>query len=400
MTISTSIKAGVEPTRRQVQVNRRPLAGLAAILAVTAATVWIPSPLNIAAIVAVFFSSLALGWCLAASAVTLLSARRTTLLLPKLPTDFHALTELQVHVGLANPKRLVPTLFATVNFRTDSAEHALWSVPQTLVGIAAGRQARLTWGLLVRKRGPLAIGPFVARIGFPGSLLHVGLIFDYTRELVALPAEYELVPDVLAVLAGRRETVGRNSPVPSGMGDFAGVREWRPGDPSRLIHPTLSLRAPGYPQQFVVREFDNPASNDILVVLDSTVPDANPMRDALAWRFEKAICFVSALCKLLVEHKYRVCFLTCGDGPGRIRIPLGPRREDLGKLQRALAHLAPTQERSGIWKLVDSEAVRTGPVILYVTLRKKAEDDRNARLSVLTITPDSIAPLTKRVVQS
>lgn len=406
----TASPAGVVPTRRQTEANRRNVAWLGALLTIAAASGlaasglarsmgphWAVALVHLA-ILSAFVAALFTIWTAGATALTLLGARRLRLLLPHVPPEVRAMNRLTVRLSLANSARFAPALFATINFRVTSREHVLWVVPQVAPSIGAGGQTALGWEVLVRKRGPLAIGPFVVRAAFPGSLVRAGLVFDYHREILTLPTEYELTADVLQVLAGRRQAAGRNSPAPGGMGELTGVREWRPGDPVRMIHRALSLRAPRFPRQLVVRECENPATGDVLVVLDNAVPPDDRLAAQLSWRLEKGVCFALALCKLLVAHKYRVQFLTHSDQKRRIKVSLGGRRSEIGVLERTLSRLVPASRRAELWTLPDPETLRTGSMIAYVSLRRHAEEDHHPRLSVVTITPDSIGPLTRHVV--
>lgn len=399
---------GLAPSRYQSELHRGTAAWLAtAVMLATASMLGVrrlsesTSP-HLAAsllhlsLLLVFLAVVLTIWCAGATALTWFGARRLRLLLPSLPAEVRAMDRWKVALALVNLQRWTPTVFATANFRVASGEHVLWTIPQVAPAIGGGDEKTLAWEIVVRKRGPLVIGPFVVRLEFPGSLLRTALVFDYHRELLALPAVYELTSDVLQVLAGRRET-GANTPAPGGEGEFAGVRDWRPGDPVRLIHRALSVRAPDFPRQLVVRECENPATGDVLVVLDNAVSPGDPRYAELSWRREKAICFVAALCKLLLEQKYRVHFLTHTTRRRRLKVPLGRRRSDLVRLERTLARLAPADKRADLWTLPDPESLRTGSIVAYVSLRRQAEEDRHPGLSVVTITPDSIGPLTRRV---
>ena len=73
--------------------------------------------------------------------------------------------------------------------------------------------------------------------------------------------------------AGRRleafAGVDRRSLRPGMEGDFYGVREWRSGDSRRLIHWRRSARL----GKLVVRQFAQPRSRDVAVVLDVWQPE-------------------------------------------------------------------------------------------------------------------------------
>ena len=74
--------------------------------------------------------------------------------------------------------------------------------------------------------------------------------------------------------AGRRleafAGVDRRSLRPGPEGDFYGVREWRSGDGRRLIHWRRSARL----GKLVVRQFAQPRSRDVAIVLDLWRPES------------------------------------------------------------------------------------------------------------------------------
>ena len=93
--------------------------------------------------------------------------------------------------------------------------------------------------------------------------------------------------------AGRRleafAGVDRRSFRPGPEGDFYGVREWRGGDSGRLIHWRRSARL----GKLVVRQFAQPRSRDVAVIVDLWQPES-PTADQLA-SVELAVSFAATV---------------------------------------------------------------------------------------------------------
>ena len=141
--------------------------------------------------------------------------------------------------------------------------------------------------------------------------------------------------------AGRRleafAGVDRRSFRPGPEGDFYGVREWRGGDGRRLIHWRSSARL----GKLVVRQFAQPRSRDVAVVLDLWQPE-RPTADQLA-NVELAVSFAATV---LAD--------VCRKGGSSVYLAIGnPTRNVCGApasaalLQGLMEQLATTEAASG-----------------------------------------------------
>jgi uncharacterized protein (DUF58 family) len=156
-----------------------------------------------------------------------------------------------------------------------------------------------------------------------------------------------------------------------------------------------------YPTQLVVREFEDPDTSDVCLILDTAItpPEAEEVsEDIMRWRLEKAICFTVALAHKLVRLGYRIRFVTWS-AEGRRTLEID-RRRGVKNLERLLAELEPTTDRSGVAPLLARESSSGQAGVLFLSLRETAEEVLRPRLSVLTITPDWVAALTQEVVGS
>ncbi len=154
---------------------------------------------------------------------------------------------------------------------------------------ARGRisQGRLSWP--VAGAGPLSVRPLAA---FHAVSLWAVFADDHDgreRDALVLPRLGRLTEG----WAGRRleafAGVDRRSFRPGLEGDFYGVREWRGGDSRRLIHWRSSARL----GKLVVRQFAQPRSRDVAIVLELWQPE-RPTADQLA-NVELAVSFAATV---------------------------------------------------------------------------------------------------------
>ncbi|HZV07364.1 MAG TPA: DUF58 domain-containing protein [Gemmataceae bacterium] len=109
--------------------------------------------------------------------------------------------------------------------------------------------------------------------------LHRGRFLRYLRDLSAQPQRVHL----------RRKP----QPHPAAQAEFHGLRSYRSGDSPRLIHWRTSARR----GELMVREFEDEPSDNLLVVLDPTLPAESdycgvPLRD----QFEEVVSLTASLC--------------------------------------------------------------------------------------------------------
>jgi uncharacterized protein (DUF58 family) len=141
--------------------------------------------------------------------------------------------------------------------------------------------------------------------------------------------------------AGRRleafAGVDRRSFRPGLEGDFYGVREWRGGDGCRLIHWRSSARL----GKLVVRQFAQPRSRDVAVVLDLWQPE-QPTADQLA-NVELAVSFAATVLTDVCRRGGSSVYLALGNpSPECLGAPASA-----GLLQGLMEQLATIEAASG-----------------------------------------------------
>jgi len=197
---------------------------------------------------------------------------------------------------------------------------------------------------------------------------------------------------------GRRRSGGRTSSAPASLEEFVGAREYRPGDNPRSIHFALSLRLAEFPHQLAIREYEDPSTEDVLVVLDTSVPDSdNAMQN---YRHEKSLSFAVALCRLLTEKQYSVRFRAI-DGSGAkinlINLEVQWPSRDLPRLEACLAKLRPVRDPAAGTKLLNDTLAKGGGAVIFISLRDESKLVLH-RQSLLTVGPELQASLVREVV--
>ncbi len=202
--------------------------------------------------------------------------------------------------------------------------------PRWMGSLEAGATAEFAYRA-VFPRGVHRFGPLLASAGDP---------FAATRTRARIPCDSILVaeprplspPDPLLAAAAARAFAGRSGARRRGCGtDFAGTREYAPGDPLR----SLNWRAEALWGQGVVNVFEEERAVDVGVILDAR----SGAYDSLGL-FESAVAAAAALARVLLEGGNRVAFLSYGatvewtaPGLGReqgLKIRLAAARASLG----------------------------------------------------------------------
>jgi uncharacterized protein (DUF58 family) len=346
----------------------------------------------------VFILAFPVAWGLIASALSLAMAWQLAFELADAPPRMRAMSAGDVSVRVWNHGRFLPIFDLRLDGALAAGGHRLNTMAENAVPVLApGEETARRWVVILRSRAPLQIGPFRAIVALPGSLVRAVAVFGVQKTVPVLPALYHLRPVVNELLAGRRLAVGRLAQVPAGLESYVGAREYRPGDNPKLIHRVLSLRARNYPYELYVREYEDPTEDDVSVVLDTTRPA--PGEEALhSYRFEKAVAFTAALCRVLTAHKLKVRFL-CQRGPGPVvEMHLRPLDTDLDTLETVLGALAMAGDRKTVLRTLVAETRRRGPAVIFVSLREQAEEAVQRQLPIVSITPNLVPVLTRDVV--
>ncbi len=344
----------------------------------------------------VFVVAFPLLWIALATTLSYSTARALRTAGVEVPSRTRAMGRFRLALTLAHGGRAFPAIDVLANARFSTAGVVIDSGPWAEIPIVeAGRAATARWDVLARRRGTLLVGPFRAAVELPGSAIRATALFDRTYAVKVLPAVYHLQPFVEALLAGRHGAVGRSQTLPAAIEEYVGAREYRPGDSPKLIHRVLSLRTRD-PHQFYVREFQDPSRDDLSLVLDTAPPlDGN---DALhRYRLEKAVCFVSALCRTFAARRLTVRFICQRGAREIVTLRLRPLNVDLDRLELELAQLDLAGDRATLGRVLRDEVRRHGAAVIFVSLRQREQVEQQ-RLPMVTLTPDHVPVFTREVV--
>lgn len=147
----------------------------------------------------------------------------------------------------------------------EASRPAARTIPTTLDSIPAGEERSVSMRLVPFSRGVLEFRHAVLGLLDPLGLYKKLLRIPATQKLVVLPRTYTVPP--LDLRAGRRyQPGGRRTSVSSGDSqEFAGLRDYWPGDPMRHIHWPSFARY-GEPK---VKEFQDEYLTRLALVLDT-----------------------------------------------------------------------------------------------------------------------------------
>jgi uncharacterized protein (DUF58 family) len=344
----------------------------------------------------VFVVAFPLLWIAIATTLSYTTARSLRTAGIEVPSRTRAMGSFRLTLTLANRGRLFPALGVLTNASFSTAGVVLDSGPWAEIAILeAGRAATSSWDVLAKQRGVLTVGPFRAAVELPGSAIRATAVFERTYAVTVLPAVYHLQPFVDALLAGRHVAAGRFQKLPAATEEYIGAREYRPGDSPKLIHRVLSLRTRD-PHQFYVREVRDPSYDDLCLVLD-TAPPLDGDNALHRYRLEKAVCFVSALCRAFAARRLTVRFVCQRGARDVVTLRLRPLDADLNRLDMELARIDLGGERTTLGRVLLDEVRHHGAAVIFVSLRPR-EAVEQQRLPMVTLTPDHVPVFTREVV--
>jgi uncharacterized protein (DUF58 family) len=380
----------------RIELTIAPPVGIAVLGAALVAATIAGAPHPALRALVVFAVAFPLLWIALATTLSYTTARALRTIGVDMPSRTHAMGSFRLTLTLAHDGRAFPAIGVLTNARFSTAGVVVDAGPWDEIPIiGAGRAATARWDVLAKLRGTLLVGPFRAAVELPGSALRATALFERTYAVTVLPAVYHLQPFVDALLAGRHVAVGRFQTLPAATEEYVGTREYRPGDSPKLIHRVQSLRA-RVPDQFYVREFQDPSRDDLSLVLDTAPPlDGD---DALRrYRLEKAICFVGALCRTFAARRLTVRFVCQRGARDVVTLRVRPVDADLARLETELALLDLTGDRATLGRVLLGEVRRHGAAVIFVSLRP-SEGVEQQRLPMVTLTPDHVPVFTREVV--
>ena len=176
-----------------------------------------------------------------------------------------------------------------------------------LVQLAPGKAQVLTMRTPPLRRGRRFAGPLAVRTGFP-----LGLAF--AEEVIPGSGQHVWVyPRMFTVafvpIAGEQflDMGDAISPRAGGVEEFAGVREYRPGDSARHVHWRASARR----GELVVKEFTRRAAATVTVAVD--LARQSTCGEGIETTTEYAIRVAASVARYALEHGHYVQLALCGE---------------------------------------------------------------------------------------
>ncbi len=170
----------------------------------------------------------------------------------------HVGDELEERFTLSNRAR-VPALWVEIR------DHS--NLPNYTVSVATGAdgQSENTWRVkhLCARRGVFTLGPTTVRCGTPFSVYTIEMEYTAHTALMVMPAVVAL-PNIQVAPGGRAHEGRRRASTFERTVSAAGVREYRAGDPFKIIH----WRATAHRDELFARTFESTPAGDWWIWLD------------------------------------------------------------------------------------------------------------------------------------
>lgn len=307
--------------------------------------------------------------------LTWLSARR--LELSRVVPETVAIGEVfPVTLRVHNAKRIVPAVCLRLEDRliSDGRPAVLQPTPVWLPLAKPGGKARGSYYVTAHERGWARLGPFQITSEFPPGLFTARSTSGGDDRVLVVPKigtlRRQLVTNLLA-RADYSPLVSRDAA--AGDEEFAGLREYRDGDPLRRVDWKMSARLPS---GLLVREYEAPRARDAVILLDTYMPNLGDQRRRS--RLERAIVFAATLADHLLAENFQVRFRAFAPDP--VALDLEPRRGSIDELLVALALLKPTRTKGLAELLAGEDASRDGMrVLLRIGDERPPEWDGSGR---------------------
>lgn len=241
-------------------------------------------------------------------------------------------------------------------------------LPDAVAGDAEGdfptdNGTNLRYRITGVRRGVWSVGPLSLRTIDPFGFAQRTQDFGDTRTVIVVP---EVVP--LSPLSGSAGAAGGTAHTASsrlGQGsDNLSPRLYVSGDSMRRIH----WRATAHRGDLMVRQEEEEASPDAVVILDRAARRWEPGADAADAGFETAVGACASVALHLVQEAYSV---DVRDSEGTVLGTLRGQEDDRDSLLVALAMVRPQGEGRGITSLLDGTP--PGPLVVITGRLDEAE---------------------------
>jgi len=237
--------------------------------------------------------------------------------------------------------------------------------PPVIAELAPGGVAEVRLALRCQQRGAFMLTTLQAATVFPAGILKLGRPQAVSDRLLVYPAFERLEGFAVPVSAAHQPG---GIPVASQVGEsmeFAGLRDWRPGDRPRDVYWPAYART----NRLVVREHLQEHFARLALVLD--VEAAHP-RDEV--HFERGLSVAAAIADALARKEYIIDIFAAGDDVHHFQA--GRALAHVENILELLACLEPGQtlDTEALSAAIIPQASRLSVVIFVLT----AWDDRRA----------------------
>jgi len=224
---------------------------------------------------------------------------------------------------VANRKRLLPSFMIAPDLPSglDSAQRPF------VVCAPARRSDSVHLDIVAPRRGLIKTEHMAVRSTFPVGLFEHGMTSSCSDEVLVYPAVRRIHPSILAMLSSEGDVPARRR---GNSRDFYGVREYSPGDDSRLICWKLSAKH----NRLMLREFERHEHRGMTIVFDGYLNDSGDSGEIEL--FEKGVSFCASLAWHYLREGYEVGLRTASRF-----VPPRSGRKQVHRVMEVLALIEP-----------------------------------------------------------
>jgi uncharacterized protein (DUF58 family) len=188
---------------------------------------------------------------------------------------------MRITYEIDNKKRWWPTLSVTIA-ELDAAGAFDRQPHAYVMHAAAGLDATVAAEVVPLRRGVHRLERFQVATSFPFGFIRRAMLRRQADTVLVHPAQGAVEPTAMSRFLSAESSGMSQRPREGGSDEFYGAREYRPGDPMRMIHWRRSarmsaIRTPSNPQgTLVVKQMTRVSPPRLLVLVDSYAPAFKP----------------------------------------------------------------------------------------------------------------------------
>ena len=270
-----------------------------------------------------------------------------------------------VRTVVTNRKRILPSFM----IETDIHPALATEQPPFVFCTPPHRSDYVRSTTIAPRRGLIKAEPITVRSTFPAGMFEHCMTKPLSGEMLVYPAVRRIHGSLLRLLASEGE-------VPTSQRgdsrDFYGIREYRPGDDSRLICWKISAKH----RRLMLREFERHEHRGVMILFDGYVHDREANYELEL--FEKAVSFCASLAWHYVHEGYDVGLRTPAN-----HLPPGCGQQHLQRIMKILALIEPAAE-SEAGRGADSTGLR-GSRSLYIPVLVTLDSTRPSMIAPVGI---------------